>query len=76
MVNTGRALSSQQNPGPDFVDRIDAVQSILKVLARSTGMRIALVAQVTSDSWTARAVLDEAGWGLKPGDKLELRTTF
>lgn len=76
MVNTGRLLSSQLRPDPGFVDRIDAVQSILKVLVRSTGLRVALVAQVTPDSWTALAVLDEAGFGLRPGDQLELRTTF
>jgi hypothetical protein len=76
MPNAEQVRSSQQNVDSAFVDRIDAVQSILKVLARSTGMRIALVAEVTSDSWTARAVLDEAGFGLQPGDQLELQSTY
>ncbi|CAN5335547.1 MAG: hypothetical protein H0V47_00355 [Chloroflexia bacterium] len=76
MPNAEQVRSSQQNLDSAFVDRIDAVQSILKVLARSTGMRIALVAEVTSDSWTARAVLDEAGFGLQPGDQLELQSTY
>jgi hypothetical protein len=56
--------------------RIEAMQTILQVLRRTTGLRIALVARVTDDSWTACAVLDEAGFGLKPGDHLELSTTY
>lgn len=56
--------------------RIDAVETILRVLQRVTNLRTSLVARVTSDSWTACAVLDEAGYGLKPGDNLELHTTF
>ena len=56
--------------------RIDAVETILRVMQRVTNLRTSLVARVTSDSWTACAVLDEAGYGLKPGDNLELHTTF
>ncbi|MDB5079035.1 MAG: Osmosensitive channel histidine kinase KdpD [Chloroflexi bacterium] len=59
-----------------FLSHSDAVQQILKVLSYTTGLRISLVARVTEDSWTACAVLDEANFGLKPGDNLELRTTF
>jgi len=58
------------------INRLDAVQTMLKVLRQSTGMRIALVARVTEDSWTTCAVLDEAGFGLKPGDQLDLSTTY
>lgn len=57
-------------------NRLEAVQTILRVLSRTTGLRIALVARVTSDSWTACAVLDEAEFGLKPGDELPLHTTY
>ena len=56
--------------------RLGIVQKVLKLLSHTTGLRIALVARVTDDSWTAYAVLDEAGFGIKPGDELELRTTF
>jgi hypothetical protein len=49
---------------------------VLRLLSRATGLRIALVARVTSESWTACAVLDEAGFGLRPGDHLELHTTY
>lgn len=58
------------------LSRLEIVQNILKVLSRTTGMRISLVARVTDDSWTACAVLDEAEFGLKPGDELELQTTY
>ena len=58
------------------LSRIEGVQTALQVLRRATGLRIALVARVTDDSWTACAVLDDAGFGLKPGDQLELRTTY
>ena len=60
----------------ETVNRSDAVQTILRVLRETTGLRIALVARITDDSWTACAVLDEAGFGLKPGDKLDLATTY
>lgn len=59
-----------------FLSHAEAVQNILRVLNHSTGLRISLVARVTEDSWTACAVLDEAEFGLKPGDQLELQTTF
>jgi hypothetical protein len=58
------------------ISRIGAIQTILKVLRRTLDMRIALVARITPESWTACAVLDEAGFGLKPGDELELSTTY
>ena len=57
-------------------DRLEAVQMALRVLTRLTGMRVALVARMTSEAWTACAVLDEAEFGLKPGDQLESRTTY
>jgi hypothetical protein len=58
------------------IDRLEAVKMALKVLRRSTGLRTALVARVTEDSWTACAVLDEGGFGFAPGQELELSTTF
>jgi hypothetical protein len=58
------------------IDRLDAVQTALRVLCRATGLRVALVARITPDSWTVSAVLDEAGFGLKPGDQLPLHTTY
>lgn len=58
------------------IDRLEGVRMALRVLRRTTGLRIALVARVTNQSWTACAVLDEAGFGLKPGDELELSSTY
>lgn len=57
-------------------DRIEAVRSILQVLVRSTGMRTALVARVTPDSWTLCAIEDGSGFSLQPGDQLELQATY
>jgi hypothetical protein len=63
-------------PAADALDRLPTIQTILRVLARTTGLRVALAARVTEDSWTAVAVLDEAGFGLRPGDQLRLETTY
>lgn len=52
------------------------METVLRVLRRVTGLRIALVARVTETSWTACAVLDDAGFGLKPGDELALSDTY
>lgn len=60
----------------ETLSRIEIVNQILKVLMHETGMRIALVARVTEDSWTACAVLDNADFGLKAGDNLEFQTTY
>ena len=58
------------------LNRLEVVTTVLKVLRRTTGLRIALVTRVTDVSWTACAVLDDADFGIKPGDRLELATTF
>lgn len=58
------------------ISRLEAVQLILRVLSRTTGLRIAVVARVTKETWTACAVLDNAGFGLKVGDQLDLQTTY
>ena len=58
------------------ISQIGTIPMILKVLRRITGMRISLVARITPETWTACAVHDEAGFGLKPGDELELATTY
>ena len=77
---TANAARGGSTGGPDEavlgLDRLEAVQTTLKVLRRVTGLRIALVARVTETSWTACAVLDEAGFGLRAGDQLPLRDTY
>ncbi len=71
-------MISTRDPASDVatIDRLDAVKTSLHVLRRITGLRIVLVARVTDESWTACAVLDEAGFGLQPGDELDLSTTY
>lgn len=58
------------------VQRITAVPTILKVVSEVTGMRLALIARVTKDSWTACATLDRMNFGLKVGDQLAVATTL
>lgn len=58
------------------IGRIDAVGTVLKVLAQTTGLRISLVARVTEDSWTCCAVHDDAEFGLGVGDTLDVATTY
>lgn len=58
------------------MSRIDAVKMILKTLSGITDLRVSLVARLTEDSWTACAVHDDANFGIKTGDALELSTTY
>lgn len=58
------------------IARITAVDSILEIVCRATGMGFAAVARVTETQWIACAVKDEISFGLKPGAELELRTTI
>jgi len=58
------------------ISRIEGIQTILEVLRETTNLRMALVARVTGDSWTACAVLDDAGWGLTAGKQLDVSTTY
>lgn len=58
------------------ISRISAVPTILKVISETTGLRLALVARVTEDSWTACAALDRMNFGLSAGDQLDVATTL
>lgn len=58
------------------ISRVQSIEMVLRVLRRVTGLRVVLVARVTDTSWTACAVLDDAGFGLKPGDELALSHTY
>lgn len=72
--------SSPPLPADDHVvtaiNRLPAVHTALQVLRRVTGLRMALVARVTPETWTACAVLDEAGFGLEVGQTLDVATTY
>ncbi len=58
------------------VQAIRAVPDILITLSELTGLRFICVAHVTETSWTACAVLDQLGLGMKPGDPLDVSTTL
>ncbi|RYZ38222.1 MAG: GAF domain-containing sensor histidine kinase [Myxococcaceae bacterium] len=60
----------------EAIRRIDAVKTVLRVLTKTTGLRLAVVARVTPESWTCCAVLDQMGFGLRSGDTLAVTTTF
>jgi signal transduction histidine kinase len=60
----------------DAVQRIASIPSILQTVSQITGLRFACIARVTSDSWTACAVLDQLGLGLLPHDTLDVNTTL
>jgi signal transduction histidine kinase len=58
------------------ISRLSVVPRILDAVVRATGMRFAAVARVTENRWTACAVRDDLGFGLKPGEDLVLVTTI
>jgi signal transduction histidine kinase len=60
----------------DAVTRIGAVPTILKVIAETTGLGLALVARVTPERWVACAVRDQIAFGMKVGDELDVATTL
>lgn len=60
----------------EAIKSIDAVQSILEVVCRTTGMGFAAIARVTDDKWVACAVRDEIQFGLVEGGELKLETTI
>ena len=60
----------------ELIGRLEAIPSILEVVAHTTGMGFTAVARVTDRSWTACAVYDRIDFGLKPGDELDLGTTI
>lgn len=59
-----------------LIGRIDAVPSILQVVAESSGMRFVAIARVTEQRWMACAVLDRLGFGLKVGGELPVVSTL
>ena len=58
------------------VQAISAVPDIMHTLAELTGLRFVCVAHVAETSWTACAIVDRLGFGLKPGDPLDVTTTL
>lgn len=72
----GSTLRAEAANDVRTIQRIAAVDSILEIVCKTTGMGFAAVARVTTDQWTACAVRDEIGFGLAPGGELPLETTL
>lgn len=60
----------------EAVARLSSVPTILAAMREVTGLRFGVIARVTGTEWAACAVYDELGFGLRPGEPLELATTF
>jgi GAF domain-containing protein len=60
----------------DAIASIPAVESILEVVCRTTGMGFAAIARVTDDRWVCCAVKDDIAFGLTPGGELKVQTTI
>lgn len=58
------------------IQSIKAVPKILETVSAMTGLGFVCVAYVTEDEWITCAVLDKLGFGLKPGDPLDVHTTL
>ncbi|MDO7842958.1 GAF domain-containing protein [Sphingomonas immobilis] len=52
------------------------IRAILKAVCDMTGMGFAAVSRVTDTRWIACQVLDKIGFGLEPGEELDLKTTI
>jgi hypothetical protein len=50
--------------------------SAKSVYTDTIGLRFACVARITEDSSTNCAVLDKIGFGIRPGDLLDVATTL
>ncbi len=72
MTLQGDNLSKQL----ELVAKIPTIPAILRLLREQTGMRFVGFARVTPERWVTCAVLDEGGFGLLPGDELDVNTTL
>ncbi|MET0292432.1 MAG: GAF domain-containing sensor histidine kinase [Steroidobacteraceae bacterium] len=59
-----------------LVSRIETIPILLRGLVRISRMRFAVVAHVTEDLWVACAVEDQAEFGVKAGDLLDVDDTL
>lgn len=78
MEQLPKAIDTSESLARDIgvITRIGAVPAMLQMICDETGMGFAAVARVTDTTWTACAVQDNIGFGLKPGGQLELQTTL
>lgn len=54
----------------------EVIRAILREVCDLTQMGFAAVARVTEDRWIACQVVDRIGFGLAPGDELEIQKTI
>ncbi|MGF6571603.1 signal transduction histidine kinase [Paraburkholderia sp. GAS333] len=78
MEHIGLSVDSSEALARDIgaIARIGGVPSMLQMICDETGMGFAAVARVTDATWTACAVQDNIGFGLKTGGHLDLHTTL
>jgi signal transduction histidine kinase len=76
MSDARATLQKDIDASIEAISRLPVVPRILDAVVRATGMRFAAVARVTENRWTACAVRDDLGFGLKPGEDLVLETTI
>ncbi len=55
---------------------VDVVPRILDVVCQTTGMGFAAIARVTDAHWVTCAARDDIGFGLRPGDELDVTSTL
>jgi len=60
----------------EFISRIPIVGNMLDVICSITGMGFTAIARVTEERWITCSVRDDIGFGLKPGDELQIKTTI
>jgi GAF domain-containing protein len=60
----------------DAVAALPAINTILEVICRTTGLRFAAVARVTEDRWICCAAKDDLSFGLVPGAELRVESTI
>ena len=58
------------------IQAIESVPRVLETIAALTGMRFVCIAHVTPECWTACAVYDRLGLGLRPGATIDLDLTL
>lgn len=60
----------------EIVSRIPALPTILRMVARTTGTRLVILAKVTEERWVACSVQDQLGAGFVRGMELDVRSTI
>ena len=69
-------MTTSIKTGVSPLNESKAVQAILKVLRRSTGLRVVMIGEAGAKVGKVQAVLDDAGFGLKPSDDLDAASTY